>query len=39
MISFKDYLLIELDTYPAWVKKTVLLLTLKIGHLESQIKN
>lgn len=39
MISFKDYLLIEQNAYPAWVKTTVLLLTLKIGHLESQIKN
>ncbi len=39
MISFKDYLLIEQNSYPAWVKTTVLLLTLKIGQLESKIKN
>ena len=39
MISFKDYLLIEQGDYPAWVKGTVLLLTLKIRNLESQIKN
>lgn len=39
MISFKDYLLIEQGAYPPWVKGTVILLTLKIRNLESQIKN
>ena len=39
MISFKEYLLIEVNQYPSWVKTTVLLLTLKIKNLENQIKN
>ena len=39
MISFKEYILIEANQYPAWVKTTVLLLTLKIKTLENQIKN
>jgi len=39
MISFKDYLLIEENQYPSWVKTTVLLLTFKIKNLETQIKN
>lgn len=39
MITFKDYCLLEQSGYPAWVKATVLLLTFKIGRLESQIKN
>lgn len=39
MISFKEYLLLEENQYPAWVKTTVLLLTLKIKTLENQIKN
>lgn len=39
MITFNDYLLIEGSAYPAWVKATVLVLTFKISHLESQIKN
>lgn len=39
MITFKDYLLIEQNTYPIWAKATVLFLTLKIKNLETQIKN
>lgn len=39
MISFKEYLLTEVNQYPTWVKTTVLLLTLKIKNLENQIKN
>lgn len=39
MISFKEYLLTEVNQYPTWVKTAVLLLTLKIKDLENQIKN
>ncbi len=39
MISFKEYLLTEVNQYPTWVKTAVLLLTLKIKNLENQIKN
>lgn len=39
MITFKEYLLIEANQYPPWVKATVIFLTLRIKNLETQIKN
>ena len=38
MLSFKEYLLIESQQYPAWVKGTVLFLIMKIRSIENQIK-